>query len=55
MNKDISTLSVEALKALAYDLLVEAERVQKNIQLVNQYIQKKLEEEVKTPTEEPKA
>jgi hypothetical protein len=47
---ELNTKTVTELKAIAYDLLVEAEQTQKNIQIVNQVIAKKLEEELKEPT-----
>lgn len=45
--------SIDQLKALAYDLIVEAERIQKNIQLVNQVIAQKQSVEPKLETPLP--
>ena len=38
---DIKSMTVEALKALAYDQLIELQRIQKNIALIEQEILKK--------------
>jgi len=45
VNMDINNKSVVELKAIAFDTLVEIERHQKNLQVINQMIAKKLEEE----------
>jgi hypothetical protein len=42
---DISKLSITELKALAYDLTLELARVQTNLQILNQEIEKKKEQE----------
>jgi hypothetical protein len=44
---DITKLSITELKALAYDLFVQAEVNQRNLQAINAEIQKKNKEEVK--------
>ena len=41
---DISNHSIEALKALAYDLIVQLDGIQKNLNLVNAQIAKKQED-----------
>ncbi len=41
---DITNLSVVELKALAFDTLVVIENSQKNLQLINQEINKKINE-----------
>lgn len=41
---DITQMSVIELKALAFDTLVTIETNQKNLQIINQEIQKKLNE-----------
>ena len=40
---DISNLTIEQLKALAYDVISEAEKTQKNLQVINGEIAKKTE------------
>ena len=40
---DISKLTIEQLKSLAYDTMVEAERAQKNLSVINNEIAKKTE------------
>ena len=54
---DISNLTIEQLKALAYDVISEAEKTQKNLQVINGEIAKKTEMErnasqPKSPTPE---
>ncbi len=54
MNKDVSTMTVEQLKALAYDFLVQIEVAQKNLQVVNQEIANKSQPGAKVePAVEP--
>lgn len=51
MNLDEKT--IDELKVIAYDLLASKEQTERNLQLVNQTIAKKYEEQNKpTPTEE---
>jgi hypothetical protein len=38
---DITKLNVQELKALAYDLLIQAEQAQNDLRIVNQEIQKR--------------
>jgi len=62
MNTNIKTLTIEQLKALAYDQLVELERIQKNINILNQEIASRNQQSapvssseiVETPVEEVK-
>ena len=42
---DISNLTIEQLKALAYDIISEAEMTQKNLTVINNEIAKKIETE----------
>ncbi len=50
---NLETKSIEELKVIAYDLLASQEQTNRNLQLVNQTIAKKYEEQNKTtPTEE---
>ena len=41
MNPDISNMSIEALKALAYDQLAIKENAQRNLNAINQMIAEK--------------
>lgn len=41
---NLETMTVEQLKVMAFDVLVELERHQKNLQILNQAIAKKVEE-----------
>lgn len=51
MNLD--EMTIDQLKVAAYDLLATKEQTERNLQLVNQTIAKKYEEQNKTtPTEE---
>lgn len=54
MNKDINELSVQELKALAYDVLARIQSEQNNLAFINQMIEKKSSEPLLTPPEEPK-
>lgn len=47
---DITKMSLESLKALAYDLILESQRVSQNLQAVN----KQIEVLLATPKEEVK-
>ena len=51
---DIKTLTIEQLKALAYDCLASIELTQKNLQIINQEIvlRNQPKEEVKPETKE---
>lgn len=42
---DISNLTIEQLKAMAYDTIGEVERAQKNLRVINDTIAKKTEME----------
>lgn len=44
MNTDISTMTETELKAMAYDLLVQNEQIQRSIQIINQEIAKRQKE-----------
>lgn len=46
MNKDINEMSLQELKAVAYDILARIEVEQRNLQVINQMIAKKSQEEV---------
>jgi hypothetical protein len=41
--KDISKMTLEELKALGYDQIVEQSRIQQNLQLINTEIAKRAE------------
>ena len=45
-TKDISSMTITELKALAYELIVQSESVSKNLQVVNQLITKKSQDEL---------
>jgi hypothetical protein len=45
---DLNKLTTTELKALAFDQMVEIEKYQKNLQLVNQVLAQKVQEESKT-------
>lgn len=50
---DLTSKTIDELKVIAYDLLANKEQTERNLQLVNQTIAKKYEEQNKiTPTEE---
>jgi len=51
---DITKLTVEALKALAYDEMAKIQLSQQNLQLINQEISKKLESKEEKKEELPK-
>lgn len=46
---NLETKTIDELKVICYDLLASQEQTQKNIQLVNQMIAKKYEEQTKAP------
>jgi hypothetical protein len=48
---NIQDKTITELKAIAFDILIEIERNQKNLQVVNQLIAKKVEEEKAQPAE----
>ena len=52
MNKEIGGMSIVELKAMAYDMIAQAESIQKNLNIVNQVIEKKDKEP--KPKPEPK-
>jgi len=52
MTTDVSTLSEDQLKALAYDNLLEKERIEKNLQIINQELTRRIQE--KQTEETPK-
>jgi hypothetical protein len=41
---DITTKTIDELKVIAYDLLVSLEQTQANLKIVNEQIQKKMNE-----------
>lgn len=43
MNPDITTMSLEAVKALAFDQMVELQRIQNNLNILNAEIAKRAE------------
>ena len=49
---DISTKSVDELKVIAYDLIVTLERIQANLRIVNQELEKRTTK-VEPPKEQP--
>jgi hypothetical protein len=51
---NISKMSLTELKALAYDHISQLERTQKNLTIINNEIQKRMEENTTPPVEEPK-
>lgn len=51
---DISTLDLKGLKALAYDVVVELEKMQKNLATINNEIARKLEAEKEVTQPKPK-
>lgn len=48
---NITKMNVQELKAVAYDLIAEIERMQNNLRLVNQEIAKKSEKKVEKPVD----
>lgn len=54
MQVDLKTLTLEQLKALAYDQIALMETVQKNLKLINDQIAIKSQEPVEISTKKPK-
>lgn len=50
---DLNTYDIKTLKSLAYDMLIQIEQLQRNLQVVNQAIMEKSKEG--TPIETPDA
>lgn len=53
-NMDISKLSIESLKAMAYDEFVRVQVSQKNLEIINAEISKRQAEVSETEPVEPK-
>lgn len=50
---DINDKSIEELKAIAYDILVSSQKLQNDLAIVNQLIEKKKQAPIVEPAVEP--